>query len=239
MSSRQKLFAMRVVFVSAGFCMLYSGSPNITTAEAVPLPEYYGIYSVDGGKLFQITNQESQKAFTFHPDVYFIMFKGSPQQLMGFPAHTVIQLGKQSFVRYEIALETLSDPGADWPKHIKSVGGFSKWDRSEPRGLVDSCSEGDPSSEAFRKFCVELRAKPVPSQPEMTQYIPRQPLTPGVYYLNVLDGGWAWFFIGDKTQIEEYGRQTCVDRYIYSGSRVLISNKPCSEFDQYKNSRSR
>src|SRR3989344_3125778 len=86
-------------------------------ARSAPLPEYYGVYAVDGGKLIEIKD----KPYEFNRNVQFIVFNKTINMLSG-----SIEIHKSVFVRNEIIVGVGGYNYGEPPKVSKS----NKWKKS-------------------------------------------------------------------------------------------------------------
>lgn len=65
-----------VLIVIAVFLTVFALKPCIVLAAAGSLPEYYGVYARDGGRLVRIEEHKDEVTkFAFSPDVTFVIYE--------------------------------------------------------------------------------------------------------------------------------------------------------------------
>ncbi len=133
-----------------------SGGGTQSAASPVSLPEFYGIYAVDGGKPVAIHQAADQE---FSPNVQLIINAKS------------IGTGKTPS---RLFLVPWGGPGMNHPE-----GEFS-WDQLGA-GDITSNIPTTQSSAGYMTGPVTTHVKPVDAHPEMIQVVPEQPLQPGLY----------------------------------------------------------
>lgn len=193
------------------------------------LPEYYGIYAVDGGRLVEIKiAQDIEKSQTLMgetffgierlppksiPDVYFIIFSSQSPNMEDYA------LIKLKFVRNQISVKSFNP--RDFSE-IDNIESLNIWMGSSPKL-------------SFKK--VEWKGKPVAGQPTMLQLVPTQSLSPGLYGFVYSGEVEFWGYVprlirvGSDDQIEEFKKENCVDRCL---GFLMSDYLPCSEVDRLK-----
>ena len=209
---------------------------NTASRADAALPEFYGVYVKDRGKLIELGPTTLEKDRRNFSGSLNIIYFGEPLMMPG------IELHRRAFVRSQI--EYLVDKPEQKPKEVsvKRVEDF----------LV-------------LKEELRLRFKPVREQPGMVIAVPEQTLVPGLYTVIILggkEGGAFPFAVGlDNTPEKDSPYNNCLDEYVTSidpggkfswnkwfaltqcidpftgrrvnGNLVLESSyKPCSVLDQ-------
>lgn len=138
--------------------------------SAEPVPEFYGFYAVDGGKLHEFGKTQDKVEGDFSPGVRFILFDKRVALAPADPS-----LYRLKFIRY---LREPADP-ADFNGGMCVVKEHKLWMRSEDKERQ-----------------LELRSKPMPGQTEMVMFVPREPLKPGAYLVAEDDHAYGYLFVG-------------------------------------------
>ncbi|MEK7466477.1 MAG: WD40 repeat domain-containing protein [Planctomycetota bacterium] len=132
--------------------------PQPAPAPGMRLPEFHGLYALDGDRLVELGKQAKFEDCELDSKATFILFDKTVStglsSLAGSP-----RLQRSVFVRYRVSdvviLEDISG------LQEATVSSLNQWKK-----------EGKP---------VECRTKPIPGQADMIQIVPPQPLQPGAY----------------------------------------------------------
>src|SRR5713226_1549946 len=178
------------LFGQSGFCQ---------TKENLPMPEYFGIYAIDNGKLTSVREGKSAyqssvreihvysmaggvdktvSAPELSSDVRFIIFNPSPAEM----AHD-LSLYKLGYVRNFIHgnLDQALNPYVFGKENVK-ISPVNRW-------LAARLPESQ----------VGLLSKPFGSQPQMIQVVPEVQLSPGVYaFFHAKDKWWQVFVVASS-----------------------------------------
>ena len=204
--------------VWVGLLAVVLGPHAMAPARAAdPLPEFYGFYAVDNGRLIEFKSTGNIDV-NVSPSVRFIVFNR-----MGGLQAADAHLSRMKYLRY------VSEPreSSQTKAPTRVVAEKKGWYRDD---------SPDRS--------IELRAKPVEGKPEMMMLVPREPLTPGAY--TFVGGGIQGHFFVNKealfTSIESSA--DCFDQiypdfslanYLSDFDQVVKSGKgkeiPCAESD--------
>ena len=178
-------FRMRIVegwLLAGTTALLMLGWPAVSQAE--PLPEFYGVYVVDGGQIHEPKFYEANtKWIQVGPSARVIVFDKNIQFVAGPES---VRLNRMSFLRNRIDL----DGGG-----FNAVG-LSGQRPNNPRPKVEANNRWHPNATAGRD--IELRSKPVPNQPEMLVFVPREPLPEGHYAVLVNKKAIGSFRVGPE-----------------------------------------
>ncbi|BBO18849.1 carboxypeptidase regulatory-like domain-containing protein [Candidatus Brocadia pituitae] len=183
---------------------------NTESKAAASLPEFYGVYITDRGKLIELgpTTPEKDKR-NFSGSLNIIYF-GEP------PITPGIELHRRAFVRSQI--EYLVDKPEQKPKEVrvKRVENFIVLNEK-----------------------LHLRFKPVREQPGMVIAVPAQTLVPGLYAVTITGLAEVYkfpFSVGlDNTSEKDSPYNNCLDEHIRKVNRypsLESSYIPCSVLDQ-------
>jgi len=197
-------------------CIFWAGCGK-QTINGVALPEFYGLFAIDGGKLVQVKQGDFPN---FSGDVTFLLFDKS----VAFGADTTF---------YSIGFDTEPHPADDgsfsWPKFMQAADAYQSASQAALTGIPQGARP------------IETLKKPVPNKNEMLQFVPATPLKPGLYQL----GNVAKFWVArEKYQstVELNARQALQAEHWVEASRfatialiVGLSNpSQANEFTQIK-----
>jgi WD40 repeat protein len=188
-----------------------------TTINGVALPEFYGLFAIDGGKLVQVKQSDFPN---FDGNVTFLLFDKS------------VALG---------ADETFYSIGFDTEPHPTDDGSFSWQKFNQSLEAYQSAQQAVLTGIPMGAAPIETQKKPVPNKNEMLQFVPATPLKPGLYQL----GNAAKFWVDkEKYQatVESSARQALQVEHWVDASRfatialiVGLSNpSQADEFTQIK-----
>jgi hypothetical protein len=177
--------------------VILRASANAAT-DSTPIPEYYGLYAVAGGKLLGIdvpqstmTPKHASVRLGKRAAVGAILDGAAPGssgsvEVPELPATvqfivfvqsggavTPMMIGQSMYLRGLVFVQTLSvDTG--WPNNVRRRGELRAWDTGDPSEL-GGLAQSDITQRTV------LLAKPVPGHNDMVILVPANPLTPGVY----------------------------------------------------------
>jgi hypothetical protein len=187
---------------------LLVGSAGSAAETPVPIPESAGLYAVEGDALVDGATVPDAE---LSPSVRFLFF-GKAVSL----GETDVTLQRAAYVRYHIDVGAWIVPDAG-PISVKEVRPVQEWSQPRLSGFRRPAFLGK----------VAVTVKPVPGQDEMLLIVPAEPLTPGVYVLQVEPGRW-WRFAVERSKLVEAER--CLDFYLpmsLAGARYA----PCARYD--------
>lgn len=204
---RLALTDYRKCYADMGLLLLALTLGNVAGAQSVPLPEYYGIYAIDKGKLvnlfggrssqqpttrtielfsFKSGSSEGRPAMELSPDVRFLVFDQSPVE-----ASQGLYIYRSPYAR-NLRMRN-PDPAI--------MGGGRDQVLAINKRLAARV-------EAFR---VGLAAKPVPGQPQMVEVVPEYELPSGTYLIygeRERKYEYHWFVVGSPEPGEA---SDCID----------------------------
>jgi len=219
---------------SCGLMLALCISSQTPSQETAPMPEYFGFYALDRGKLIAIgggtsdtpptlqsvsvislgASQPSERnAVQLGASAHFLLFDVSPAE-----AARAISIFRLPFVRREI---TVSD--------IPQMGNLSG------RGATTVGQRNLPGLMRLADSQIRLLQKPVRSEPQMIELVPDQPLTLGLYGVlfapasGVTAGGvgggqnpgWtALLLVGQSPMAEQSGQ--CIDLVLTGGVAGML-----------------
>ena len=127
------------------------------TINGVALPEFYGLFAIDQGKLLPIMQNDTPD---FSGGVQFLVFDKS----VTFGVHAEF---------YSIGFDTEPHPADNgsfsWPKFMQSIEAYQRGVQASLTGIPESATR------------VQALEKPVEKKPEMVLFVPTPPLKPGLY----------------------------------------------------------
>lgn len=129
---------------------------NPIVKEELPLPEFYGTYIIENGKLFRL--QKGQEGPHLGKSIKFLVYSTSAPE-------TSEQLELKTRGPEEITAAWKSQPKPMTERRVSKTPNIDFLFKAK-----------------FRK--VSLRAKPVPNQPHMAIVVPEEPLAFGAYFLS-------------------------------------------------------
>jgi TPR repeat protein/WD40 repeat protein len=152
------------------------------TINGAALPEFYGLFAVDGGKLIQIKQGGLP---SFSENVTFLVFDKN-----------VAATENATF--YSIGFDTEPHPADDgsfsWQKFAQAGEAYQRATQAAMSGIPEGAVP------------IETLKKPVPNKNEMLQFVPATPLKPGVYQF----GNAVKFWVNKEkyqTTVESNARQ--------------------------------
>jgi WD40 repeat protein len=126
--------------------------------DGVAVPKFYGLFAIDNGSLTPISNETEYK---FGPRVEFLLFDRG-----------VALAGNAKFYSIPFATDTIGVP----PPEFTTWSNFltqNERSANENKAILTGIPTGATP--------IGTLIKPVPKQPEMSLYVPSQPLVPGLY----------------------------------------------------------
>ena len=152
------------------------------TIDGAALPEFYGLFAIDGGKLIQIKQGEVPN---FGENVSFLLFDKNVA-------------AAEDVAIYSIGFDTEPHPADDgsfsWQKFAQQGEAYQRASQAAMTGIPEGAVP------------LETLKKPVPKQNEMLQYVPATPLKPGFYQF----GNAVKFWVNKEkyqTTVESNARQ--------------------------------
>lgn len=211
------------------------------TPANVPIPEYYGVYAVENGKLLNVSGQPSTSTFTPNT-VGITVFSGVPR----FFAETANE-GKLEQVRIPQLLKDLRIVVYHQPAGLASpmmVAGDLRLIRfvyvrnvlqisgdkpavRRSRGLNAWHRPGVATSEAGLSKVTGFLVRPIPGHPDMVLATPEENLSPGLYELEALHSSDIdfRFLVGQPV---DSATQNCLDlSYLDTWQQFKFTPTPC------------
>ena len=209
--------------------------------QAIPIPEYYGVYALSGGKLVNLTSAKETKAVTvnlghrlpvgvvidkdsvtttksltvmeFGRDVQFLFYLQASPGASPMNSAALLHITPLLFVR-RVSVDT------GWPSNVRRSGIENAWDDGAP-------SEGPGVATSEMTSEITLRIKPVPGHADMVISVPSEELPPGVYKFVLGINPAGYFAVGP---VEKAQDSTCVDASYTYGSLVFSqgTTTPCT-----------
>ena len=139
------------------FISIFLAGCGKQTIDGAALPEFYGLFVIDGGKLVQIKQGEVPN---YSENVTFVLFD------------------KNVAVAENVSIYSI---GFDTEPHPVDDGSFS-WQKFAQQGeAYQRASQAAMSGIPEGAVPLETLKKPVPNKNEMLQFVPATPLKPGLY----------------------------------------------------------
>lgn len=161
--------------------------PLILLAAAVSLPEYYGVYARDRGRLVRMEKREDKvNKFDFNPDVTFVIYDKA------------ISTHFSSFDQKDIVIKRL------FYIRERFSYGDGKIIRREP---VNAWVEAENPA-----WSLPILVKPVAGQTEAIEVVPKEHFSPGVYSFQIRGAGAQITFSVRHTDIQM--NNLCFDEHI-------------------------
>lgn len=186
-------------------CVIF-GCGKQADAKDFPIPEVYGVYVIDNGKLIRVDKGESLEQ-PVSPDISFLIFDRALRN--GLVSGTdIMQLRKRQAVRYDVEIRKKNAQNNDEEITVKDAKGYI---------------------ESEKVFTFE--SQPINKQDEMLRLIPRTSLPNGLYTVCI---GKRKYDLSVKVTEEEGKKINQVDRYyttIGSNSGFSWSNFAASTFE--------
>lgn len=151
------------------------------------LPEFYGIYAMDGTKLTEMKNDGS---YEFQPQVRFILYSQAAGKLAqaGIPVTKLVRLSRMSYVR-NVIMSSFGQP--------PTVTATNKW--------------ADEPKISARDRAIEIGIKPVAGNPEQVYLVPRPALENGRYTLKAPEGEFHFYVNRNEVIKDPKNGADCVD----------------------------
>ncbi len=127
------------------------------TIDGAALPEFYGLFAIDGGKLIQIKQNEVPN---YSENITFLFFD---KNVAAAENVTIYSIG------FDTEPHPVDDGSFSWQKFAQAGEAYQRASQAAMSGIPEGAVP------------IETLKKPVPNKNEMLQFVPATPLKPGLY----------------------------------------------------------
>jgi len=139
------------------FISIFLAGCGKQTINGAALPEFYGLFAIDGGKLVQIKQNEVPN---YSENITFLFFD---KNVAAAENITIYSIG------FDTEPHPVDDGSFSWQKFAQAGEAYQRASQAAMTGIPEGAVP------------VETLKKPVPNKNEMLQFVPATPLKPGLY----------------------------------------------------------